>query len=1082
MTPHMKSQRPISAKIARPTHTLPVQRTRLYALLDATLVWPVTWISAPGGAGKSTLVASYLDSRQLPCIWYQCDDGDADLATFFYYMGLAARHAAPRHRKPLPLLTAEYLAGIPAFTRRYFESLYNRLLPRTPHELEAPVFVIVLDNYQDVPADSPFHDMIATGFAGIPVGIRFVVLSRSEAPPALARMQASDRLALIDYDALRFTLHESCELAAGRLPELERERIVRMHERTRGWAAGMILMLERRAQGNDAPDPGGGLAREKVFDYFANEIFNGTEDETRDFLLKSSLLPTISVSQAKLLTGCADAARILSDLNRRHLFTDRLSGNDQLYQYHPLLREYLLNRARTVFSAESLATLRHEAALILEQAGEMDDAAQLFCESGNPAGLARMVHEHGRKLLIQGRSRTLSDWLACIPGEMMACDPWLMYWDGMCSFPMDLPRTRSLLEQAFSVFRSLDDAAGCYLAWAGIVDTHAYGDEWKPLDDCLADFDELQRRFPLFPSTEVELTASSRKLLALTLRKTDQPLQVEGWLQRVTLLLQQKPSFDIQLETVFCMSVFYLWRGEYDKNAILLERAEQEVRHRHPSPFAFIRIKLMLGIHCWITARYQETRQKLGEGLEVSAQSGVHLYDSLLWSFTVAADLATGNLADGEDHLRHQQRSLLGMESALNLFFYHINAAWLALLAGNPSRAAEHLETVASRTESMGTPYYRALWQIGMAQAVYRLGQAVEAEELLNTALRIALTMKSQVLEWNALLIASWVLLQQGKRTEGLLSLHRALTLGRRHGYVHLEFYQPAVMRFLFATALEERIEPEYVREQIGVLALSPPVSEGRLSAVQLGEWPYPVRIYTLGRFNIFRGDEPLHFSGKEQKKPLELLKALIARGGQDVLRERLTDMLWPDADGDLALKSLETTLGRLRRLLGRDDVILSHSRHLSLNPLVCWVDSLALEQLTDSMRDAGDARLLPLGTRGLTLYRGGFLPADSVFSWVVACRETLRNRLLRVILMMGRAHEQAAAWESAADCYVRGIEIDPLAEELYRRLMICQRNLGNHSDVARTYNRCNSLLRSELGIDPSPETYAVYTAIVQPS
>lgn len=1075
------------AKITRPDVSNAVQRDRLFTMLDSCPAPAVTWISAPGGSGKSTLVASYLDSRQLPCIWYQCDEADADLATFFYYMGMAARQATPRRRNPLPLLTPEYLTGIPAFTRGFFESLSVRLR----HAGESSGFVIVLDNYQDLPANCRFHDMIATGFAVMRAGVRFVVLSRSEPPPALARLQASGQVVQLDYDTLRFTLSETGELVMRRLPELEQDRVVQMHERTRGWAAGMILMLERRALGDNDSDPESGPGREKVFDYFANEIFNGTDDGIRDFLLKTALLPTISVSQAKQLTGCADAGRILSALNHRHLFTDRLSGNDQQYQYHPLLREYLLDRAETAFAAEALADLRHEAALILEQAGETDDAAHLHCESGNPDGLARMVHRYGRELLMQGRSRTLAGWLACIPAGIQASDPWLLYWNGMCSFPVDLPRTRQFLEQALTAFRHTGDPAGCYLTWAGIVDTHAFGDEWKPLDDCLADFDELQRRFPVFPAPEVELTASSRMLLALTLRKTDQPHRVEGWLQRVTSLLQQKPSFDIRMDTVFCMSVFYLWRGEYDKNAVLLERAALEVRHRHPSNFAIIRIKLMQGIQCWITARYREARQTLTEGLEVSAQSGVHLYDSLLWSFKTAADLASGDLAEGERSHQQQLRSLLGMENALNIFFYHVNAAWLALLAGNPSRAAEHLETVASRTESMGTPYYRALWHIGMAQAVFRLGQAGEAENLVRTALRIALAMKSQVMEWYALLVESWVLLQQGKRTEGLLALHRALTLGRRHGYVHLEFYQPAVMRFLFATALEERIEPEYVREMVRKLGLTPPqpfnpssllpLDKGRMGGdISLEDWPFPVKILALGRFEIYRDDEPLQFSGKEQKKPLELLKALISFGGRDIPRERLTDALWPDADGDLALKSLDMAVSRLRKLLGRDDVILYQARHLSINSLLCWVDSLALDQVITALREAPVEQVQALGTRVLGLQRGVFLPADSSIPWVVACRETLRNRLLRAILTLGRNHELTESWEPAADCYLRGIEIDPLAEELYRRLMICQQQLGNHADLVRTYQRCRTMLHSELGIDPSPETTAVYSTIVQ--
>ena len=91
---------------------------------------------------KTTLVASYLEAYKVPCIWYQVDEGDSDISTFFSYMGLAVNKAAPRERKSLPLLTAEYLSGISTFTLRYFEELFLRL---------TPPFTIVLDNYHRVP-------------------------------------------------------------------------------------------------------------------------------------------------------------------------------------------------------------------------------------------------------------------------------------------------------------------------------------------------------------------------------------------------------------------------------------------------------------------------------------------------------------------------------------------------------------------------------------------------------------------------------------------------------------------------------------------------------------------------------------------------------------------------------------------------------------------------------------------------------------------------------------------------------------------------------------------------------------------
>ena len=60
-----------------------------------------------------------------------------------------------------------------------------------------------------------------------------------------------------------------------------------------------------------------------------------------------------------------------------------------------------------------------------------------------------------------------------------------------------------------------------------------------------------------------------------------------------------------------------------------------------------------------------------------------------------------------------------------------------------------------------------------------------------------------------------------------------------------------------------------------------------------------------------------------------------------------------------------------------------------------------------------------------------------------------------------------------------KGIDTDNLAEEFYRRLMVCHRNLGNNADAVKTYNRCRSLLQAELGIEPSPETMAVFSAII---
>ncbi|MEO8631197.1 MAG: AAA family ATPase, partial [Betaproteobacteria bacterium] len=117
---------PALAKLTRPRLYGAVARARLFQLLDQRREHPVVWIAGPPGAGKTTLVASYVSEREIPGIWYQIDSGDSDPATFFYYMGQAAERAIRGKHKPLPLLTEESLPDLLGFARRYARELFGR--------------------------------------------------------------------------------------------------------------------------------------------------------------------------------------------------------------------------------------------------------------------------------------------------------------------------------------------------------------------------------------------------------------------------------------------------------------------------------------------------------------------------------------------------------------------------------------------------------------------------------------------------------------------------------------------------------------------------------------------------------------------------------------------------------------------------------------------------------------------------------------------------------------------------------------------------------------------------------------------
>jgi len=207
----MGRQEIFPAKLSRPLLKGVVPRGRLFQRLNKC-GRPIIWISAPPGSGKTTLVSSYLNAEKLPFIWYRMDEGDGDISSFYYYMGLAVKKAAPRKKKPMPLLTPEYMLGIPVFTRRYFEELYKRLSLSRSSRFASHGFALVFDNFQDVPQGSALQQSIIHGFDAVPDGVTIIVASRAGPPPEFARLLADEKIELVGWNDMKLSPEESREI------------------------------------------------------------------------------------------------------------------------------------------------------------------------------------------------------------------------------------------------------------------------------------------------------------------------------------------------------------------------------------------------------------------------------------------------------------------------------------------------------------------------------------------------------------------------------------------------------------------------------------------------------------------------------------------------------------------------------------------------------------------------------------------------------------------------------------------------------------------------------------------------------
>jgi two-component SAPR family response regulator len=278
------------------------------------------------------------------------------------------------------------------------------------------------------------------------------------------------------------------------------------------------------------------------------------------------------------------------------------------------------------------------------------------------------------------------------------------------------------------------------------------------------------------------------------------------------------------------------------------------------------------------------------------------------------------------------------------------------------------------------------------------------------------------------------------------------------------------------ALALEHEVEPEFVRRVIELQGFAPPLQAG-------AAWPWPVRIATFGRFEVAVGGQPIAAVRKTPRKPLELLKALIAAGGRSVDKDRLADWLWPDASGEAASAALGMAVMRLRKLLSAPQAVVLEDGKVGLDPEHVWLDLWAFDREVDALHPLLRAQpaehlVAAIGENVLALYRGPFLGHENPQRWLLATRERARARFLRTLTDAGRYWEQCGRWPAAAALYERGLDVDPLAEDFYRGLMRCHVAQGRTAEVALTWQRCRDLLEAELGVPPSAETEALFRAV----
>ncbi len=1001
-------------------------------------------IVASPGYGKTVLAAQHYEAWTGPKAWYSLDRDDADLAVFAVHLETMIRSLGA---KP-PFDGDTWRVGSP----KEVGSIFAEMLA----EAQTPPLVVfddvdALEGGRSLPALDEFLKRATRG------GAVFIVTGRSM-PLALHGFAAGSRLVTVTAGDLAFDAAESrAYLSRATQHGPDESALDQLAERAEGWPAGLALVataasLTGAPAGPDvltAPDD---QTRPLLFAYLAAEVLDGLAAGERQFLLETSILDVLNAELCDAVTQRCDAAAILPSLCTRGLFVTRHTGD--AYKTHQLFREFLHDTLLRTGDRVDIATLHRRAGVTLAQRGDRSGQIAHLLDAGDLDDAAAALETAAFAMLSAGLLERVASFLGRIGHTRIESSPTLLIARGrLAQLRGDWDIARASLERAIRDARERREH--------GVL-----AEAVRVLAPILASRGEFVQLLTLLEGALAlgdRLSEPSRTALLMTLGA----------------VLLENDRFDDALEVFGQIMPSVVVRGDLALQGMVLHNTG--VAHaRRGDPYAAL----------VFYERALKVKRSAGQRVSALLTSGnrINLL-RLLGDYDEAESLTRQFLEDaydiGDAHLvAHAHEN----EGALKLMRGDCAAAHVAFCkaqeACDPADVLvlpdvlHGLARAAFASEQYADADDACLKAIGLLRAakrraftapmlVTRLECAIAAGELPRVLALAGEAVAAVADAPDAVLIAS-VNLDVAAALVGVLThlpssaAEEAERLAAGAAAIAAALLHQRDYRFLVRTkAAFAALQPHFRRWGIGAEFEShkAPVAP-------------PLRIEMLGGFRIYVHGEPLPPQAWKRRRARDILAFLVSLRGASVLRSRLTDLFWSDAEADAAHDNLRVTISAVRKAVG-DVVKFEGNAYRFVNPPDTLLDIDLFEAHLEAARHALSTGHHDIARReyaaAAELYRGEFLDGIEDGGWQWRERERLHAAALEALRWL--AADSEGDPEFRRHVLERLLEIAPFEIDAVRRRLDFMTAEMRVSDAQRDYDVWKARYRATVGAEP-PEVW----------
>ena len=1009
---------------------------------------------------------------------------------------------------------SEHLAAAPE--RVDVLAATRELLAELPRLLVEPLVLVVDDGEHLDGADGALGLLGELIRAQTP-SLHVAVASRTPLALRVAKARATGRLREFTTSDLAFHATECASVLRARNgTEPTPERVDALMRATEGWPLGIGLAVAVAAGGQPCQGDPGQLpdlrSAPELRAFLAEELFDPLDAELRTWAIQSSVARVVTPAVAVALGLPPGFSR---RIGRAGMLT-RPAGDDGGFAYHPLLREFLLERLGVDRGEEERRRLHGVVAPAIAQDGDPIEAIEhLLAARSWPDAVAAIEREGPG--LVRKSAGLMRRWLALLPAEARTV-PTILALEGQLEWGAgDHPRAAAVLREAVRGFRErpnppaewmarfaladsvfatfeFDELSGIVEGWdapaaepAGILApaTVAYVSVTLAMLGRIEESDRLAQRALQHPAAGL---LGPVEALRLSYRDTPRGRldEVFARMQAAVRELERSDPFNRRLYFLATLAMMYSERG-YPEEGL---RVWMQVRAEGVGGSVPI---LVDAARAWCALLYA-TQGRLHEA---ETELALHEGQEKGWRDVLMSGLAgacVSALQGDAAETVARANATLAVAVRGPVIFFHRTATQLIpplVSAGRPDRAREVLDEAFEQVDKV-YPGPMGCFLRGRLLALRSWLRMTDGDSAGSDAdLLLFWEEAGQTLghtlrrEWIRLEPIVWGALERGvlDPEPTVTALERAFPEGLQLvGF--LQHPVAAVRRFVLEPATASG-DPEAL-VQVGRLAADPDpelaAAAGR-AVRRLARIQPPLRFELLGRFSVRRGSWRV---GDAWGRPVDarLVRFLLVNVDRSVPEDVLFEALWPDRPPASARNSLLVAISRARRVLdppgARHSVIESTERRYRL--VLGDRDIVDAEEFRSAaavaLAETGQSRW-PLLEHARSLWGGEPLTEERYTDWGTPYRELLIDRYTGVLAALVEIHQGGGRHAEAVEVARRLVDLDPLNEGGHRALITAYARAGRTGYALRQFLECRRAFVDQLGVEPSVATSQLQARIL---